>query len=672
MGDGGRFSVEAIFTAVNRMSAPIGAMHASVTGFTNGLEKGLGKLDSFNSKVSDGLKATAGAVAAAGAAAGAVAVNSIQAGMAFEQQMANLGAAYLKTRGQIGDLEAMALKLGASTQFSATEVAHAMEEMAKAGFEEVDSLKGIEGMTYAAAAAGEDLVETSATVAAVMKGMGIEIEKSTQVADVLALASVKTASSIGSLGESLSKLGPVAKQMKIPLNETVAMVALLQDAGIDASEAGTATATMLTKLATPTDAVKAKMQQLGISFQNAAGDMKTPQAVLGEFVEAGKKSSGNMKQMAFFAELLGLRGQKAGILLKDAFASGKFDKLVSDLAAAKGTAEKMSNLRMNTLSGDIDVFTENVKGLQVQLFSLNSGPLRGAVQKATKWLDANQAVIIERVQSGIAWTIGHLPEIVTWLERIGKAVAVFYAFSAAVKGVQFAIEAYQAAVIVAKVAQWGFVGALSATRGALETMQALNAAAHMSKTGQAIEGVTSKLGKAGMLGAALGVGYAIGTWANQTFGLDEKISGWIASLTGLDDKLNQMGGRAEKPGLQPGGDQHLADGSIRAADGTWKVKSEARKQKEAAAAGKASQGMIAAATAPSDRSYLIEQPAGGIPPLLTPQMVSPQERTARSIEERSTTEKNELVIKDETGRAELTKKPKTKHSTIRLESSGTF
>lgn len=649
----GRFTVETMFKANDQMSSVIGKMEKKLGSFIDRTSGGLKKLDAFNARVSSGIKATAGAATAVGAAAGVVAANSIQAGMAFEQQIADLGASFMKTRDEIGPLEKEALRLGAATKFSAVEIAGAMEEMSKAGFTEEQTLKGVAGMSFAAAAAGEELIETTANVSAVMKGMQIDVSKSAEVADVLALASVKTASSIGSLAESLAKAGPVAKQFNIPLNDTVAMTALLQDAGIDASEAGSAVATMLTRLATPSKTAKAQMKALGISFTDAAGNMKSPSKMLEQFAKASKNSGGNMKQAAFFAEMLGLRGQKAGLLLQEAFKNGKYGQLVDDLKNAEGTAQKMADLRMNSLTGDLDVFMENVKGLQVELFSLNSGPLRELVKGATAWVDKNKDGIIQKIQEGVTWLVDHLPQIVIWIERIGKSLVVFYAFSFAVKTVQFAVEAYEAAVLVAKGTQWLFTKSIQGTRAAVEAFQALNAAAHMSKTGQAIEGVQSKLGKFGMLASVAAVGYAFGSWLNETFALDQKISGWLAGLTGIEDKLNKMGGRADKQGLVPGGDQYLADGSIRRADGSWIKKTEARIAKEAAVA---SRGLSSVPTASA----------------FEPQLITPHERAALSFSETTETTKVEVVIKDESGNATVTKPPKAKNFSIKLQPSGAF
>lgn len=440
----GKFSLEAIFKAVDRLTRPIDKMQARVRRFTESAEKGMRSVDNVTGKTLSGLGKLSAAMAIAGTVAAGSLALAAKPGIDFEQQMANLGATSLQTRDQIQDLEKEALRLGAATQFSATEVGAAMEVMAKAGFENEEILKGVGGMIYAAAAAGEDLASTTEHVSSVMKGMGLATAESARVADVLALASVRTNSSIGSLAESMSKVSSTARQLKVPLNDTVAMVALLQDVGLDASEAGSATATMLTRMAKPTDAIAAKMRAMGVSFQDAKGDMLAPAKVLGQLVKAGKKAGGNMKQIAFFADLVGLRGQKAALNLKDLFASGKVTALVDELDHAQGTAEKMSGLRMNTFTGDLDVAVENVKGLSISLFALASGPLRKILQGFSEWLSKNQALIVSGIVDFIKSVADNLPTIVKWLERIGKAAAVWYAYAAAVKVATVAIAAFNA------------------------------------------------------------------------------------------------------------------------------------------------------------------------------------------------------------------------------------
>src|SRR5690606_25218620 len=237
-------------------------------------------------------------------------------GASFEEAISAVGAVGLQTREQIRDLEERAMQLGATTNFTATEAANAMEIMARAGFSNQEILAGVDGVLSAAAASGLEMAEVADHVSNVLKGMGLEAGEAGRVADVLTLASSRTNSSIGSLGESMKNLSPVARQFGISLEEAVGMVALLQDVGLDASEAGTATATMLTKLTKPTTAVMKEMKRLGITFQDAEGNMLPPLEIFEQMITATDKLGGNMDQIAFFADLVGLRGQKAALNLK--------------------------------------------------------------------------------------------------------------------------------------------------------------------------------------------------------------------------------------------------------------------------------------------------------------------------------------------------------------------
>src|SRR5690606_14337249 len=99
-------------------------------------------------------------------------------------------------------------------------------------------------------------------------------------------------------------------------------------------------------------------------------------------------------QVAFFADLVGLRGQKAALNLKDLFAGDKGQKLTEELRNAAGSAEKMAKLRMDNLKGDLTILSSTVEGLQVALFQTESGPLRDLVQGITEWIGANQALIV--------------------------------------------------------------------------------------------------------------------------------------------------------------------------------------------------------------------------------------------------------------------------------------
>ncbi|HET7545484.1 MAG TPA: phage tail tape measure protein [Polyangiaceae bacterium] len=401
----GRFSIEAVFKATDQMSRVMARIEGNTKSFRRSLSKDFDGLGSRFRKIGDELgdlakKAATAGVALAGAA-GAAAYNIGKTGADFEQAMANVGAVSLMTRDQVKDLEQAALKLAASTKFSATEVAGGMELMGKAGFTNSQILQGIGPILSAAAAEGAEFGEVAGHVSNLLKGMGLETDQAGRVADVLTLASARTNSSISSLGESMANVSATARQFKIPLEQAVASVALLQDVGIDASTAGTAVNTMLTNMANPSKEAQAQMKALGISFQDTHGDMLPLVQVFEQFSKASQKSGGNMKQVAFFSDLVGLRGQKAALNLEKLFAEGKFGDLVKELDGAAGSAQKMADLRMDTLGGDLTKLSNTTDTLKIGLFDMESGPLRGVVQGVTKWVDANKGLITSNIESAL-------------------------------------------------------------------------------------------------------------------------------------------------------------------------------------------------------------------------------------------------------------------------------
>src|SRR5688500_3593121 len=123
--------LKATFTGVDRVEDVVSWIQASIVGLTKSAGAGIAQPDALNSKISGGLKTAALTAGAVGAGVGLAAKNVIEAGADFEQAITNVGAVSLMTREQVAPLEKLALQLGATTKFSATEVANAMEMMGK-------------------------------------------------------------------------------------------------------------------------------------------------------------------------------------------------------------------------------------------------------------------------------------------------------------------------------------------------------------------------------------------------------------------------------------------------------------------------------------------------------------------------------------------------------------
>ena len=389
----GKYSVDAVFRAIDKFSRPIQRMERRSKRFTRSLGRAVSGVGSMAKGAIGALSRVKVHAAIAAGAIGLLAKNVIDTGMEYEQAITDVGAVMLKTRDQIKPLDDMARKLGATTKFTAAQAASGMELLAKAGFDTQQTMSAIPGILSAAAASGDDLATTVDNVVGVLKGMRLPAEQAINVADVLTMASTKTNSTIGSLAESMKNVSSVASQLKIPMKDAVAAVALLQDVGLDASVAGSATATMLTKLSALTPKTTAKLKKMGVAFQDNNGNALSLAEILGNLAKAAEKSGGNMQQVALFADLVGLRGQKAALNLQDMGKKGKFTDLLAELEKSSGAAEKMADIKLTTLRGQVTLLTSALDGLKVKLFDMEGGPLRDMVKSTTEWIGANQDLI---------------------------------------------------------------------------------------------------------------------------------------------------------------------------------------------------------------------------------------------------------------------------------------
>lgn len=641
----GRFSVEAVFKAVDRLTAPVRKMQNRVKKFTRSVNRGFHRLNRTVDKFGRGLKAVGRQAAVVGVVLGALGANIISTGAGFEQAITDVGAVSLQTRKQIEPLEKMALELGRTTKFTSTQAANAMEVMARAGFSMNDTLSATPAVLSAAAASGLEIADVANHVSNVLKGMGLETTEAARVADVLALASARTNSSIGSLGESMKNVASTARQLNIPLEQVVAGVALLQDVGLDASVAGSAFNTMLTKMAAPTTGMQKKMRRLGISFKDSEGNMLPLADVLEQLSKASKKVGGNFDQVAFLAELVGLRGQKAASNLRDLFETGKIKELTAELDKAKGSAEAMARLRMNTFQGSMLLLGSAIDAVKVKIFGLNEGPLKDVVDNLTKWVNANEDLIATRVGDFIGNLLKNLPEIIEWVKWGAKAVAIFLSFAIVLKsfiavmtlvnlvmaanpvvlivlGVMALIAAFVALVVWIDDVADSFKDMHPLLRLVLLPIEALVIAIRFLKN--LFNDFPGKLDEVSESFEKMN------PFVRALLGPLEAVVRLIEFINGTEIKLPaKLGAFAEGVTGGPGG----AEGGIMA------------KIRDVTLAGLSTSMEKIGSVLASRRQPLFSS---------EPQIVSPQDRTARSIDEKRTSSTAEVTIRDESGRAEVT------------------
>lgn len=349
-----------------------------------------------------GLKAVETYAATFAKAAETVGKFAFSVGSDFESQMSTVASISGATGEELDRLSAKASEMGATTSFSATESAKALEYMAMAGWKTQDMENGLQGIVYLAQASGEELATVSDIVTDSMTAFGMSADQSEYFANVLAKTASNANTNVGMMGETFQYVAPLAGALGYSIEDMSAAIGLMANAGIKGSMSGTALRNIITNLATPTDDVAEAMETLGISLTNEDGTMKSFRETL-DSMRAGFANLSEVEKAQYASTIAGQRGM-SGLLAIVNSSDEDFMKLTEAIHDCDGAAEEMSKIRLDNLAGDITLFKSALEGAGKKIYDEISVNLRGIVQDGNKIIDSFN-------ESGIHSALDKLKEI---------------------------------------------------------------------------------------------------------------------------------------------------------------------------------------------------------------------------------------------------------------------
>ncbi len=261
-----------------------GKVENSFKGALGKVTKGLGSI----------AKSVSAATTAAAAAVGAMGIAAINTGREFESAMSQVAATMLLDKtteeGQkaFETLENAARECGASTAFSATEAAEALNYLALAGYDADKAATALPTVLKLAGAGAMDLAAASDMVTDSMSALGIEATQDnlTDFADKLAQTASKSNTSVAQLGEAILTVGGTAKGLAGGTTELNTALGILADSGIKASEGGTHLRNMILSLQSPRNEKAASLfEKMGLSAYDASGNMRSLGDIFGDINE---------------------------------------------------------------------------------------------------------------------------------------------------------------------------------------------------------------------------------------------------------------------------------------------------------------------------------------------------------------------------------------------------
>ncbi|EFB3350608.1 phage tail tape measure protein [Escherichia coli] len=325
-------------------------------------------------------------IAAAGTMAG---VKLLMPGYEFAQKNSELQAVLgvAKDSAEMAALRKQARQLGDNTAASADDAAAAQIIVAKSGADKNGILAQTPAILNMSLANKKTMEENATLLIGTKSAFGLADDKASHIADVISMTMNKSQATFEGLSDSLTYVGPVAKDAGVSLEETAAMLGALHDANISGSMAGTGSRAVLSRLQAPTGKAYDAIKELGVKTTDSKGNTRPVFSILKEIQRSFEKNKlGTGQRAEYMKTIFGEEASSSASVLMTAAASGKLDNLTRLIKESDGKTEELVKVMQDNLGGDFKSFQSAYQAVGTDLFDQQEGALRKLTQTATKYV----------------------------------------------------------------------------------------------------------------------------------------------------------------------------------------------------------------------------------------------------------------------------------------------
>lgn len=263
------------------------------------------------------------------------------------------------------ELEKQARDLGATTAFTASQVAIAQGNMGQAGLKVNQILEATPGILALASAGQVDLASATDMSISALNIFGLEASKATHVADLLATAQANSTGNTQWFSAAIQNAGANAKTLGYTLEDTLAILGAMAPAFKEGGSAGTSLNAILRDL-------NKNMNRQGQIMLNGKkvtiaqnGEMLSMSQIIANVDKATSKLTKTQKYQAL-ATVLGDEAIRGFNVLLGAGADEitRYDNIMD---SATGTAKKMSDIMESGIGGALRETGSAIESVALQL-----------------------------------------------------------------------------------------------------------------------------------------------------------------------------------------------------------------------------------------------------------------------------------------------------------------
>lgn len=295
----------------------------------------------------------------------------------------------ISTQGTAAEMKAMsdlALKLGKDTTFGATDAADAMDMLAKNGLSATEILNGAaDAAVNLAMAGGAELAPAADAITDVMQQFKLTTADLPTVVDQITGAVNESKLDFEDFAAAIGQAGGVAGASGVEFDDFNAAIAATSALFASGSDAGTSFKTFLTRLTPDSKQAREAIEELGLQFFDAQGNMRSMSAIAEELrTKLAGLSEGD--RTATLKTIFGTDAMRTAIGLMDQGAAG-IDTIKAKIAETDAAAQSAKRLegfngQMENLSGAVETLAVRI-GQSGLLDALTS-----VITKLADWIDA--------------------------------------------------------------------------------------------------------------------------------------------------------------------------------------------------------------------------------------------------------------------------------------------
>jgi len=340
--------------------------------------------------------------------------------------------AAIEAQESFGKLRDFAQEMGAQTKFSASESADALNYMALAGYDAETSIAMLPNVLNLAASGDMDLARASDMVTDAQSALGLTLEETNMMVDQMAKTASKSNTSVEQLGDAMLTIGGTATLMSGGTDRLSTVLGILADNGIKGSEAGTHLRNMLLKLSSPTKDGEQAMKDLNLQVFDSNGNMRDMQDIITDLGESLEGMS-DEKKIKYISDLFNARDIAAVNALLNT-STDRWNELGEAIVDSQGAAEKMANMQLDNLAGDVTIFQSALEGAKIAISDVLTPTIREFVQfgtdgiqrltkafKGEDGLNGAMTVFGDLLSQGVSMMMAEMPNIVMAAVELVKA-----------------------------------------------------------------------------------------------------------------------------------------------------------------------------------------------------------------------------------------------------------